>query len=61
MNRQFVEVCWTTLGQGKATFNNKSLSDYEPNKPITSGMFGDINSLYPTIMTPLLPTGKYYE
>ena len=30
----------TTVVQGKAAFNNKSLSDYDTTKPITSEMFG---------------------
>ena len=51
----------TTVVQGKVTFNNKSLSDYDPTKPITSGLFGDINSLYPTIMVAKLPVGEFYE
>ena len=35
--------------QGKAPSDNKSLSDYDPTKPTSSWMFGDINSLYPTL------------
>ena len=46
---------------GKATSNNKSLSDYDPTKPATSGLFGDMNCLYPTIMAELSPVGEYYE
>ena len=51
----------TTVVQGKVTLNNKSLSDYDPTKPITNGVFGDNNSLYPTIMAAKSPVGKYYE
>ena len=50
-----------TVVQGKAMLNNKSLSDYDPTKPITSGLFGDIDSLYPTIIAALLPVRVYYE
>ena len=33
-----------TVVHGKVAINNKSLSDYDNTIPITSGMFGDVNS-----------------
>ena len=40
----------TTVVQANATFINNSISDHDAFKPITSKIFGDINSLYPTVM-----------
>ena len=41
--------------------NNKYLSDYDPNKPKSSALFLDVNSLYATVLHGKLPTGDFYE
>ena len=57
----FIRWGLTTVVQEKATFNDKSLYVYDANKPITNGMFGDINSVYSIVVAALLPIGEFYE
>ena len=52
---------FTSVVKGKATFNNKYLNDFDPNKPISTGIFLDINSLYGTVLHGKLPVGDFKE
>ena len=52
---------FTSVVQGKITLNNFHLSDYDSEKPISTAIFGDITSLYPTCMTGPLPVGQFKE
>ena len=40
-------------------FNNPHVEGYDSSKPITYGLFLDVNSLYPTVMSQKSPTGPY--
>ena len=52
---------FTSVVKGKVTFNNKYLSTYDPKKPISSGVFLDVNALYATILSGKLPVGDFKE
>ena len=52
---------FTSVVQGKATFNNKYLKDFDPNDAISTGLFLDVNSLYPTVLQGKLPVGGFKE
>ena len=51
----------TSVVQGKVTFNNKHLKSFDEKKPISSGSFLDVNSLYATVLSGKLPIGGFYE
>ena len=50
----------TSAVQGKCTFNNPSLDNFDPDSPIFSGIFVDVNSLYATILSGKLPFSKFH-
>ena len=51
----------TSVVQGKNTFNNKYLKDFDSNKDITTGIFFDVNSLYAKVLNGKLPVGNFHE
>ena len=51
----------TSVVQGKNTFNNEYLKDYDEKKDITTGIFLDVNSLYATVLSGKLPVGNFHE
>ena len=51
----------TSVVQGKNTFNNKYLKDFDDKKDKTIGIFLDVNSLYAEVMNGKLPVGNFHE
>ena len=52
---------FTLVVKGKATFNNNYLQNFDKNKPMSTRMFLDINSLYAHTMNEKFPVGNFYE
>ena len=51
----------TTVVQGKVTFNNRYLKNFNSDLAETMGLFLDYNSLYPSTMVKPLPVGGFRE
>ena len=51
----------TSVVRSYTDFNSKYLDNYDKLKPISSGAFLDVNSLYPTVMSEKLPYGNFKE
>ena len=47
--------------RGKVTFNNIYLPNYDSQKPVSSGIFLDVNALCVTIFDGKLPDGGFFE
>ena len=51
----------TSVVQGRVEFNNKYLSSFDENKPISTGIFLDVNGLYAYVLNGKLPIGEIKE